>query len=206
MLLDPANLLGKWGSFAPYIIFLLALLAGLNFPISIDILVTITAIIAAKYMPEKTYLLFSLFTLGCIFSAWLSYSVGRIFTKFVKKEKSEKIASYIQKFGFLVFLVCRFVPFGVRNALFMTSGFSKFPFKKFAIYDAISCTIWSTLFFSLIYNLGTNFDVVLGYFKKFNLIIIALFLVLIAVVALFLWKKKTGYSATKEDQNSKDLS
>jgi membrane-associated protein len=205
MLLDPANLLEKWGSFAPYIIFLLALLAGLNFPISIDILVTITAIIAAKYLPEKTYLLFSLFTLGCIFSAWLSYSVGRTFTKFIKKEKSEKIANYIKKFGFLVFLVCRFVPFGIRNALFMTSGFSKFPFKKFAIYDAISCTIWSTIFFSLIYNLGTNFEIVLGYFKKFNLIIIALFSILILVFAVFLWKKRTTHTNTDKDQNSKDL-
>jgi membrane-associated protein len=202
MTLDPTSFIEKWGNFAPFIIFSLALLAGLNFPISIDILVTITAIIAAKYMPDKVYLLFSLFTLGCILSAWVSYTLGRSFTKLIKKEKAEKISYYLKKFGFITFLVCRFIPFGVRNALFMSSGFSKFPFKRFAIYDAISCTLWSTIFFSLVYNLGTNIDVVLGYFKKFNIFIISLFVTGLLLALLFRWKKRKSKAISSSDPSS----
>ena len=186
MILDPVTLVEKWGAFAPWIIFLLALLAGLNLPMSIDILITLTALLAANYLPEKAYLLFALFTLGCIISAWISYTLGRTFGRFVKPERAAKIAAFYEKFGFLTFFICRFIPFGVRNAFFMSSGFSKVPFRKFALFDALACTIWSTLFFSLIYKLGKNFDTVLTHLKHFNIAIFAIFA--IALLSFFTYR------------------
>jgi membrane-associated protein len=188
-MLDPSSIVEKWGAFAPYIIFLLALLAGLNLPISIDVLITLTALLAANYLPEKVYLLFSLFTLGCIFSAWLSYSLGRFFGRFVKPEKTQKIANFYKKFGVLAFFICRFIPFGVRNAFFMTSGASKVSFRKFALFDAMACTLWSILFFFPIYKLGQNFETVLTHLKHLNIILFSLFLTG-GIIAFFFYRKK----------------
>lgn len=188
-MLDPASLVEKWGSFAPYIIFMLALLAGLNLPISIDILITLTALLAANYLPDKVYLLFFLFTLGCIFSAWISYSLGRFFGKFVSAQKTQKIGNFYKKFGVMAFFICRFIPFGVRNAFFMTSGASKVSFAKFALFDSLACTLWSTLFFIPIYKLGKNFDTVLTHLKHLNIILFSLFLVG-GSITFFLYRRK----------------
>ncbi len=190
MTLDPSSLVEKWGAFAPWIIFGLALLAGLNFPISIDILITITALLAANYLPEKAFLLFSLFTLGCIFSAWISYSLGRSVTKLIKPERAQKVAAFYKKFGFFAFFICRFIPFGVRNAFFMSSGFSKVPFRKFALFDALACTIWSSLLFTLIYKLGRNFDTVLYHFKNLNIIIFSMFATSVATYLIYRFIKR----------------
>ncbi len=188
MVLDPEFLV-TWGPYAPWIIFSLALLAGLNLPISIDILITLSALLAAHYLPEQTYLLYSLFTLGCVFSAWIAYGIGRSFGKFVKPERAEKIAIFYKKFGIFAFFICRFIPFGVRNAFFMSSGFSKVPFKKFALFDFLACTFWSTLFFFTIYNLGSNFDTVLSHLKHLNIAIFSLFATA-ALISFIIWRRK----------------
>ncbi len=196
MALDPRILVDKWGSFAPWIIFSLTLLAGLSLPISIDILITLTALLAANYLPEKAYLLFSLFTIGCIFSAWISYSIGRFFGRFIKPEKTEKVAAFYKKFGFLAFFICRFIPFGVRNAFFMSSGASKVSFRKFALFDSLACAIWSTIFFTTIYKLGQNFDSVLTHLKHLNIVIFSLFA--IGVISFFIYR---FYKQRKSSQN-----
>jgi membrane-associated protein len=190
LILDPA-LVAKWGNFAPWIIFSLTLLAGLNFPISIDILITLTALLAANYLPEQALLLFTLFTLGCIFSAWISYSLGRYFGRFFKPEKAAKVRAFYKKFGVTAFFICRFIPFGVRNAFFMSSGFSKVPFRKFALFDSLACTLWSSIFFFTIYNLGKNFDTVLEYIKHVNIAIFSLFAItMIILLTIFFFKKR----------------
>ena len=195
MVLDPTSLVTKWGTFAPWIIFSLALLAGLNLPISIDILITLTALLAANYLPEKAYLLFTLFTLGCIFSAWISYSLGRSFSRFVKPEKAAKVAAFYKKFGFFAFFICRFIPFGVRNAFFMSSGASKVPFRKFALFDSLACTIWSTIFFTTIYKLGSNFESVLIHLKHFNIIIFSLFALVVLSFVGYRFYRRSQVSA-----------
>jgi membrane-associated protein len=194
MVLDP-ELLVKWGPFAPWIIFLLALLAGLNIPISIDILITLSALLAAHYLPEQTYILYGLFTLGCIFSAWIAYGIGRSFGRFVKPERAEKIAALYKKFGIFAFFICRFIPFGVRNAFFMSSGFSKVPFKKFVLFDFLACTFWSTLFFFTIYKLGSNFDSVLSHLKHLNIAIFSLFATA-AIAGFLIWRRKKTKTPT----------
>lgn len=195
MITDPQLFLEKWGTFAPWLVFCLVLLAGLNFPISIDILVTLIAIVSANYLPEKTFLFFFLFTLGCIFSAWISYSLGRFFSRFLKPAQAEKMTAFYKKFGFFTFFLCRFIPFGVRNAFFMTSGASKVPFKKFALLDALACTFWSSLFFFTIYSLGQNFDSVLMHLKHINIAIFSLFAVGIFIALIVYRKKRKNNSA-----------
>lgn len=205
MVLDPQNLLTKWGDFAPWVIFALALLAGLNVPISIDILLTLSALIAAHYLPEKLILLFSLFTIGCILSAWISYSLGRFFGRFIPSERRAKISAFYAKFGCITFFICRFIPFGVRNLFFMSSGASKVSFYKFALFDAMACTLWSSLFFFSIYHLGQNFDSVLTLLKHLNIAIFAVFITIALTLFFFYKHRKKQDTRVSSGENSKDL-
>ncbi len=200
-MMDPEALLSKWGNFAPWVIFTLALLAGLNLPISIDVLLALAALIAAHYLPEQWLLLFGLFTLGCILSAWVSYSLGRFLGKLTKKkDRILKVAAFYKKFGALTFFICRFIPFGVRNIFFMSSGFSKVPFLKFALLDALACTLWSSIFFFSIYNLGQNFTSVLTTLKQLNIILFSLFAI-IGLTAFLIYK----FRKKKKTENTPDL-
>ena len=62
---------------AHWFIFFGVLLAGCNLPISIDLLVIISALFSAKFIPEHTVLLYSFLLTGCVLSAWISYILGR---------------------------------------------------------------------------------------------------------------------------------
>ena len=197
-MIDPQSFITKWGNFAPWIILTLTLLAGLNVPISIDLLLTISALLAAHYLPDQCILLFTLFTLGCILSAWISYALGRFFGKLAKPKHIEKVANLHARFGTLTFFICRFIPFGVRNVFFMTTGFSKYPFPKFALLDALACTLWSSIFFFSVYTLGQNFESVLTTLKQLNIVLFSLFA---CIVLFFSWRffKKRKKFKQKED-------
>ena len=178
-------------SLAPWVIFFSIVLAGLNLPISIDLMLILVAILASGNLnPIKVTLFFSFFA-GCCVSAWVSYSLGRfvggkILYRFFSEHKISKIKSFLHKYGIASLLIGRFIPFGFRNCLFMTSGFSKFPFLRFATIDSIACFIWSSTFFTIFYQLGQNFDTLYNHLKIVNITIAAIFS--ITVIAFFCYK------------------
>ncbi|MBM3199075.1 MAG: DedA family protein [Chlamydiae bacterium] len=190
------QLLSSHANHAHWWIFLALLLAGCNIPISIDALVIISALIAANYAPENTWLLYTSLLLGCSFSAWISYSIGRFLGPFVahrkpfsllfSEKKKEKIKLFYQKYGIFALLIGRFIPFGVRNCLFMTSGLSRMPFLLFALCDALACFIWVTFSFVLFLHLGQNFDRLWIQVRSWNL---GIFLVFSMAVIATIWYK-----------------
>jgi membrane-associated protein len=179
---------------AHYIIFGLLLLAGFNIPVSEDGMLFISALIASKY-PENFYLLFFGVYLGAYFSDLICYGLGRhfgpkiwkikFFAKIVSPEKVDQLGGFYKKYGVFTLLLGRFIPFGVRNGLFLTAGLSKMNFLKFALSDLLACTISCTLFFNLYYKFG---DTVIEYVKKGNMIIFGVFL--IAICFYFIKRKR----------------
>lgn len=164
---------------APWLIFFLILLAGVNIPISIDILLVVTAVLAATTLSSKAYTLFFCFTSGCICSAWISYWLGRLFgKKFLKiswvsrllpQSKVDKVFQFYKRHGFWAFLVGRFIPFGIRNCLFLSTGMVRVPFFKFVLYDFIACTLWSTVFFFSLFHIGQNYEILLAKLNRINI-------------------------------------
>jgi|JI9StandDraft_1071089.scaffolds.fasta_scaffold07006_4 membrane-associated protein len=184
----------------PWILFFSLLLAGCSIPISIDLLLVLTAFLSATLFEEQAPLLFGLFTLGCILSAWIAYWIGRLsvgplkklafFSKMLTDERQQKILHYYRKWGFWSFLIARFIPFGVRNCFFMFSGMWKISFTRFVLFDGIACIIWSTIFFFLFYRLGQNHEVLLSHLKIINLCIFAAFSVTVIVVICYKWSAR----------------
>lgn len=174
------------------------LLAGMNIPISADLMVIIAAILAATVLPEHTIILFSSVLFGCYFSAWVAYWIGRtlgpkllkwrLFRKLLDEKKLERIRSFYERHGLLTLILGRFIPFGVRNAMFMSTGMSRLSFKTFILRDALACSIWCLSAFTAFYFLGQNYALLYHYVKTFNLLIFALFG--IAAIGMIWYKRR----------------
>ena len=171
-------------AFAPYAYFGLLVLAGFNLPVSEDLMLLTSALIAVKN-PHMKYELFAGVYLGAYISDLICYGfMGRylgpkifkikFFANMITQEKLDKINSFYSRFGIFTLLIGRFIPFGVRNALFITAGLGKMNAVKFAISDFIACTVSCLFFFWLYFTYGES---VIDIVKKFNVILFSIFAV-----------------------------
>ncbi|MCY4644169.1 MAG: DedA family protein [Bacteriovoracales bacterium] len=183
--------------YAPLMIFSLLLLAGLNFPVSEDAMLFISALLAAQY-PQKVAPLFLGVFLGAYGSDLISYGLGkflgpklwkiRYFRKMVSQDRVEKLRVFYQKNAWLTLGIGRFIPFGVRNALFLTAGLSKMNFLKFAFIDLMAAILSCGTYFSLYYAFGND---VVAYVKKGNLVFFTLFLLAVSFYFYRKFRKKS---------------
>lgn len=191
------NFIIEHSQYAPPILFTLILLAGLNLPISIDVLMVLSAFLGATTIPELTPYLFVSFLVGAYLSAWICYWMGRTvgvkllkfryFAKLLPQERLKKLGAFYEKYGLLALIVGRFIPFGFRNCLFTTTGMSKASFTKFMWRDGIACTLWASITFFTFHRLGKSYEALLAKAKILNLFI---FLAFGVVVITFLCYKK----------------
>ncbi|MBU6384069.1 MAG: DedA family protein [Verrucomicrobia bacterium] len=179
------------------------MLAGLNVPISEDLMIIISAVLAATVVPENTYKLFAGVFLGCYLSDWVCYWIGRHFgpklwnvrwfARTFNRNRIDQIQNYYAKYGFFTLLFGRFIPFGVRNGLFLTAGLGKMHFGKFLFSDGIACVLSNTILFTLAYHVGKNYEALLSTLKTFNIFLFGAFAV--AIIG-FIWYKRRKKAAT----------
>lgn len=204
-----AELITQHAHNAHWYIFFAILLAGFNLPLSADVLILVGAILAATVVPENTWLLFSSIVLGCYLSAMCAYWLGRLvgtrltryrlFAKLLSAHRLSKIKQFYEKYGVLSLIIGRFIPFGVRNCIFMSSGISKVPFGKFILLDALACSLWCSATFYLFYTLGHNYHALWQTLKTFNLLIFAAFSV--TVIGIIWYKSRKKVQTTKASTN-----
>ena len=185
---------------AHWIIFCLLLLAGLNLPISEDIMLIGGGAIASTCIPDHALRLYIWIFLGCYVSAWEAYWIGRklgprlyhiaFFKSIVTPHRLGVLRHYYAKFGIFTFIVGRFIPGGIRNALFMSSGLMKMPFHLFILRDGVACLISSSVLFSIGYRFGQNLDLLLYYFHRYTYGFLAFFLTLALAGFIYLWHSR----------------
>jgi membrane protein DedA with SNARE-associated domain len=175
------------------------LLAGCNIPISEDLIIITGALLSQ----EKPFLLLSSLAaiyIGVIASDFLVYWIGTrvrkgtaksgYFSSLIPERAMERMRHKLDKYGIFTFIVCRFIPFGVRNTLFFTSGFSNLRLRVFALYDIIAAMISVNTLFFLAYFLGDSVR------RPLKIAGLVLFILLVSgVIMLFarlvvLWKRK----------------
>lgn len=195
------NLICLYAPHAYWIIFCLLMLAGLNIPISEDILLLTGGMLAGTCIPEQKYFLFAWIYAGCWMSAWEAYWVGRLagpklyeikwFSYILTPERIAKLHHYYERFGIFTFIIGRFIPGGVRNALFITSGMGKMPFNKFIVRDGLACLLSSTTIFIIGYLFGENYHLIVQKLETINGILVVLLSVVgISSLAYFVWRRK----------------
>lgn len=184
-----------------YISFTLLVLAGLNLPVSEDLVFIVSASIAATIVPENTLIILIACFSGAFISDIMAYLIGRygasklIKTKFFKRliprDKINTIGAFFKKYGFKTLFFGRFIPFGVRNAIFMTAGLVGVDMVHFSLIDLTALIITSSILFTLGYIFGENYAVILDYVGHFK-IIIAILIVIFVITQIILYyiKKK----------------
>jgi len=149
--------------FYPLVALLGLLLAGLNLPVSEDLIIITSALVCHKkpsLMPETLAALY----FGIIATDFFMYWVGtrvrkgtgkiKIISRLFQEKTLTKMHYYMNKYGIFTFIVGRFIPFGVRNALFFSSGFFGLKFKSFIIYDLTAAMVSINTLFFLVYCFG----------------------------------------------------
>lgn len=194
------NFIFEHAQHAHWIIFGALMLAGLNVPISEDLMIIISAILASSVIPKNTFILFAAVFLGAYISDWVVYWIGRVlgiklwknkwFKKTMPKRKLSKIKLFYKKYGFFTLLIGRFIPFGVRNCLFLTAGMTRMNFVKFIISDGIACFCSNIVLFTIAYSIGKNYTTLFHYVKKVNIFIFVLFIFTIISFICYYKKKK----------------
>ncbi|MBO4704724.1 MAG: DedA family protein [Spirochaetaceae bacterium] len=185
----------------PLVCFFALLLAGLNLPISEDVLIVMSALIAyedhSQLIPNYLGLYAGIYG-SDIISYWMGRLLGegvlkfKFITKALSPSKREFLSKKLEKHGFLTFIVVRFIPFGMRNALFMTSGLTKLPFPKFLLFDGIAAIISSMTLYSLVLFIGESAK------EGFKIVGIILFIILWGLIIAFIIKKVIDHKKKKK--------
>ncbi len=186
--------------YAPLIIFGALLLAGFNIPVSEDAMLFISAVLASKNVEHLPQLFIAVY-MGAYLSDLICYSLGRIFgpklfeikffANMVPPERIEKIHTFYEKYGIVTLILGRFIPFGVRNGLFLTAGLGQMNFLKFSLSDLLACTISTIFFFTLYFHYGST---VIEYVKEGNMVIFSI----AAIAAIVYWiSKRRGSNVTE---------
>lgn len=190
--------------YAHWMVFGLLMLAGLNLPISEDLLIIVCGVFSSTIAPENTWKIFTFLFLGAYLSDWMVYWIGRLwgsnlwriswFARLFHPKRLKQIERYYKQYGVLTLLVGRFIPFGVRNCLFATAGMGKMHFGKFLLGDGLACLLSNTALFTLSYFCGKNLSHLMKYVH------ITIFLVFLIALIVFIWYKrgKSLSSAEKE--------
>lgn len=195
-------------TWAPYISCLSMVLAGFNIPISEDVMVITNAILAVKF-PEMAIPLFLGVHIGAFLGDIVSYFIGKLlgikiwsikfFKKALKKDHFTKMEGYFKKYGLLTLVVGRFIPFGVRNAIFLSAGVSGYSFKKFWYKDWVACFISNITLFLLTVKFGENIYNLLSIYRIPAFIAFIVILLFFAVKS-FLKKRKLPVGEETENR------
>ncbi|MDR2922385.1 MAG: DedA family protein [Treponema sp.] len=188
-MLDIFASLCQYVEYYPFAAFAALLLAGVNVPISEDLII-ITGALLCQEEPSMLIPIFGATYAGVIISDYFPYLLGKyirkgtiktkFLTRFFSPKKIVKIHRYMEKYGILTFIVGRFIPFGVRNSMFMTAGLFGLRLRRFALYDTTAATISVSSLFFLAYHFGE----VVG--KRFQVVGIVLFALLLSTLTFAL--------------------
>lgn len=183
---------------AHWFLFALLLISGFGIPISEDLVLISAGAIASSCIPDHTFSLYLSVLLGCYLAAWEVYWIGRLlgpklyrfrlFNHTVTPHRRNLVKHFYAKWGFFTFIIGRFCPGGVRNVLFLTSGFTKMPFHLFILRDGIAVIISSAVFFSLGYMIGLHIENIQHYLKEYTIGFILLLIIAFSI-GYFYYKK-----------------
>jgi membrane protein DedA with SNARE-associated domain len=107
---------------------------------------------------------------------------SRFAIRLAASKKLDRMHHYLEKYGIFTFIVCRFVPFGVRNTLFLSSGFFGLRLRRFALYDIIAATISVSTVFFLTYSFGESIK------KPLHAVGIVLFVLILSTVGFIIFR------------------
>ena len=164
-MLDIFAFLSRYIEFFPLVAILGLLLAGFNLPVSEDLIIITGALLSHEESSNLFHNLAAIY-FGVVASDFFMYWVGTkvrkgasktsLFSKVIPEFALNKMHHYLDKYGIITYIIGRFIPFGVRNTLFFTSGFFNLSLRDFIVYDLVSSMISVNTLFFLAYQFGED--------------------------------------------------
>ena len=198
--------------YAHYYIFCLLVLAGFCFPVSEDLVLIAAAIISVRYHPENMWILFLAAYIGAYVSDVICYALGRKFGRrlltkkpfsaVISKKHIQRMERFYEKHNFLTLFLGRFIPFGVRNAVFFTAGMSRMNFAVFLLVDAIACTLSTGTLFMLGRIFAYNIEDLFELLSRFRYILIVVVFIMVVGFFYLRYKKRKHLSAPEVSTNA----
>jgi len=177
--------ISQYAEYYPFVAFGALMLAGLSVPISEDLII-ITGALICQGKPSMLVPIFAATYAGVVISDYFPYLLGTYISKgtiksnfisrFFSTKKIVRIHRYLEKYGIFAFIVGRFIPFGVRNTMFISSGLFGLRLRRFALYDTTAATISVSTLFFLAYRFGEAVE------KPFQAVGIVLFVLLLSLL------------------------
>lgn len=138
-------------------------------------------------------------TLGNLVGSLLAYWLGwwgedtvvrKVITKYgkyvlISESEYDRSERWFRNHGEFVVFLSRVLPV-LRTFISLPAGVAKMKLKKFVAYTVIGCFIWSVVLTQIGVVLGNNWNSLEVYFRKFDVVIVAAG---VAVVAWYVWHK-----------------
>lgn len=184
------DLLTQYGMFA---IFLIIMMEYACFPISSEIVLPVSGMVAAQLGHKVTWVIFISVIAGIMGSS-ICYLLGKwggqtmmncLLSRFPKaKRQFEKTCGWQIKYGKFSVMLARVIPI-FRTYISFASGITRQNYLEFLIYSTIGILSWNTLLLSCGYLLGENFDVIGPYFQLYSKWILVFIAAVILLMVLF---------------------
>jgi len=192
-----------------WIAFVLLVLAGFNLPISEDLVMIVCGSIAATLAPEHLWKILAFCWAGAYISDIWCYFVGRYFLnwitthRFVRRmipvHKIHHLESYFEKYGEKTLYFGRFIPFGARNAVFMTCGLVRMKLHHFLFIDTLALCSTTAILFSLGYFGGQNYQRILTFVQRSYPVLFVIVVAIISFLVYRFWKQHRHKLDNSED-------
>lgn len=120
--------------------------------------------------------------LGYLLEETVLLSLIKKYGKFLLIDEYEyrRAHKWFDKYGDKVIFITRLLP-GVRTIISLPAGMFEMNLKKFIVYTAVGCFIWSIFLTYIGFALGANWNSLEGYYRKFEIVIV------ISLAAAVLW-------------------
>lgn len=139
---------------------------------------------------------------GNLAGSWIAYALGywgertfvrKLIVKYGKfilltEDEFETSIKIFQKYGQWVTAIARVLP-AVRTVISLPAGIAKLSFLKFSILTFFGSLIWSYFLGYLGVVLGENWQIIRPYFRKFDILIVALTIIFIGVYIYYKLRK-----------------
>ena len=167
------------------------LLSGMFIPIPAEVTMPFSGFLISS--GNFVFVLVVLFgTLGDLVGSVIGYYIGfyleetvlvgliRKYGKFILVSENEfnHARHWFSKYGTKVVFIGKLIP-GLRTYIALPAGISKMNIWKYLTYVFLGTLIWGTFLTSVGYYLGKNWQTFGGYFRKFEIAILILFVLLV---------------------------
>ncbi|MCL4271359.1 MAG: DedA family protein [Anaerolineales bacterium] len=176
------------------LLWVVVFIGGLGIPLPCTVLVIAAGAFARQdILPWHTTALVSI--LSVVIGDSLSYSFGyyasqRVIGRFGGSPRWLEAEQAFQKWGPLSIFFSRFLVTAIALPVNLISGTTRYPFRKFIVYDALGEIVWIFGYGGLGYLFGSQWEVVSEFLSDFGGLVLGVLLFIIGAKQAIQWFKR----------------